>query len=336
MSVGIATVFDGSINYICAMPLWCASASELSRVIPDSRVVIFGQHKSEDCPNAQYIWGKVGEDTYDAAKRYLNRTQVSGGWAYLKMSALLKVGVLALDQFKLILYADMDSDLQPLGPHHPTPFNEKEWTQSIDAFMKSKARFVGSPDHSTPVNTGVWLYKPHAQIYRDALDVLRHGSWNAAQGFNEAGDAHSLGMDPKQLQRLAVGRVNWDKDEASARSQIWPASFKMNHTQFMKENTWFFVGGNIDQGLFWYVIYVKHGLGTWTYDHSTWRIHHFWGPGKPWSFFQEGNARVNYIQRLEQWGRMAAAPDTRCKRYLESQWHRALKRNLTAKDDSPG
>ncbi|KAL3902267.1 MAG: hypothetical protein SGPRY_012136 [Prymnesium sp.] len=119
--------------------------------------------------------------------------------------------------------------------------------------MRSKARFVGSPDHETPVNTGVWLYKPHKQIYRDALHVLRHGSWNAARGFNEAGDARSLGMDPKQLQRLAVGRVMWNTEKASVpESAIESTKAKMILTEFIKGNTWFFVGGNIDQGLFWY------------------------------------------------------------------------------------
>ncbi|KAL3900963.1 MAG: hypothetical protein SGPRY_012361, partial [Prymnesium sp.] len=143
-------------------------------------------------------------------------------------------------------------------------------------------------------------------------------------------------MDPKQLQRLAVGRMMWNTEKASVpESAIESTKAKMIRTEFIKGNTWFFVGGNIDQGLFWYVIYVKHGLGTWAYDLLKWKIHHFWGPGKPWSFEKVGYARVNYVQRLEQWGRMAAAPDTKCKRFLESLWQDASKSNATMKDDSP-
>ena len=37
----------------------------------------------------------------------------------------------------------------------------------------------------------------------------------------------------------------------------------MAMTEYAKGPTWFFVGGNIDQGLFWYVLYVKLGVGTW-------------------------------------------------------------------------
>ena len=62
---------------------------------------------------------------------------------------------------------------------------------------------------------------------------------------------------------------------------------QMRGTAFYKENTWFFVSGNLDQGLLFYLMYLRYGVGTWsspfTREPEAVSVNHFWGPGKPWN-----------------------------------------------------
>ena len=44
---------------------------------------------------------------------YLARTPIKGSWSYLKHCTLLKWGVFALSHLDLVLYADVDVDLDP-------------------------------------------------------------------------------------------------------------------------------------------------------------------------------------------------------------------------------
>lgn len=103
--------------------------------------------------------------------------------------------------------------------------------------MASDALFVGTPDHEAPVNTGVFLLKPRRFLYREGLRLLHNGSWTAKTGFNNAGAPAALSADEKQLVRLAAGAGSMNYVER-----------KLRATMFVKGNTWFFVGGNIDQG----------------------------------------------------------------------------------------
>ena len=186
------------------------------------------------------------------------------------------------------------------------------------------------------MNTGVWLYKPEWRIYLEALRVLRDGSWSKEEGFNHAGPPLDLAYAPEMVERLAVGR---QEHEASRPEQAFgKVRDKMAMTEYAKGPTWFFVGGNIDQGLFWYVLYVKLGVGTWASERQArWRVHHFWGPGKPWG---DRNAKVyaraNYMQRVRQFGRFERMNDTTCKRHLDTLWQDLVKGGKERANDSPG
>ena len=103
--------------------------------------------------------------------------------------------------------------------------------------MASHALFVGSADHASPVNTGVFLIKPRRFLYQEAIRLLRGCSWNEKTGFDGAGDPHDLSNDSKLLLRLAAGT-----------GSLGHVTRKMKGTAFVKERTWLFVGGNIDQG----------------------------------------------------------------------------------------
>ena len=102
-------------------------------------------------------------------------------------------------------------------------------------------------------------------------------------------------------------------------------------------------------GIFWYLLYVKFGVGTWASEsEATWRVHHFWGHGKPWGgppgTFQLPGKRVhacaNYLQRLVNWGRLLPMNQTRevsaCTRHLWRLWGKLVAANRSMENDSPG
>ena len=66
--------------------------------------------------------------------------------------------------------------------------------------------------------------------------------------------------------------------------------------------------------VFWYVLHLLHGVGTWAQFHNVrWRVDHFWGGGKPW---MPATARASYLKRLD----LPAKPATRCQKQL----HRSI------------
>ena len=94
-------------------------------------------------------------------------------------------------------------------------------------------------------------------------------------------------------------------------------------------------------GLFWYILYVKFGVGTWAAEDvrgsASWRIHHFWGPGKPW-VKGRGYARGNYLQRLFLTGDRSRLLNRSgsCAQELWKMWQQLVKANRSLVDDTPG
>ena len=63
-----------------------------------------------------------------------------------------------------------------LDPAHK-PFRLAEFTRSVRSLLSSPYLFVGSPDYSAPVNTGLWLLRPRRWLHRHCLRLfvaLRH------------------------------------------------------------------------------------------------------------------------------------------------------------------
>jgi hypothetical protein len=110
--MGLVTLWDGSENHECALPLWCQQAHRLAAKIPPpwrTQLVVMAPKSSAEC-NASYVWSN---DTARANRAYLDRTPIKGSWSYLKHCTLLKWGVFALSHLDLVLYADVDVDLDP-------------------------------------------------------------------------------------------------------------------------------------------------------------------------------------------------------------------------------
>ena len=168
------------------------------------------------------------------------------------------------------------------------PFRLDVWSRHIAAFMSSDFLFVGVPDHSSPVNGGVWLAKPRRWLYAESLALMRNCSFSFAHGFNGVGAPRSLRLDLGALQ-LGAGGGSYATD-------------LLHRTSMFEHNDWKFTGGSLDQGLLFYLIYLRHNRGTWATSASMankrdlWKVSHFWGAFKPWR--RSGKARANYLKRL--------------------------------------
>ena len=290
--LAIATLWDGSAQYECALLLWCESARKLGAALGrPTQPVVLAPHQSPECPEARYVWR---DDTLHALRSWVERTGAKsvGSWRYLSGSTLLKWGVFALTDYEVVLFADLDVDLVPAAVGLQGYSNPRErgyakgvrWSfaDAVDAFAKSKALFVGAPDYASPINTGIFFCKPRRVLHDAALRLMHEGQWDKATGFNGLGTPHSLmrngSADPAHaamLLRLQAGS-NLSHTEVQA---------YLERTEMMKQNNWNFVSGNIDQGMFWHILYLLRGVGTWvalSYPRHPYYAEHYWGSPKPW------------------------------------------------------
>lgn len=230
------------------------------------------QHVAEGCHDAETYWPR---ELSDAVNSYRRRTQHVRH--DVPTSTMLKLGLFALTRFDLVLYADLDVDVhsrwQPA--HH-------FWRRALDAFRRHpQLAIAASADHSAPVNTGAMLLKPSRQLYAESMDVLRNASFDQHVGFDGVGRPRSLTHD---LAQLAVG-MTVRGDPLAIRA----VRRRLRATQAWREDAWTFAAAAADQGLFYYLFYVRRKLGTWN---GLWSerqgreaglcVDHYWGASKPW------------------------------------------------------
>jgi len=333
--LGLVTLWDGEPHQECGLPLWCQQALDLKSKIPPpwrTSLVVMAPKTSGECKSASYVWRN---DTADANDVYLRRQikkqatplqperqPIGGSWAYLKNCLLLKWSVFAMTQLDLILYSDIDVDLSPAHSH----FMHKVWLQSVDAFLRSPAQIVTTYDRFSPINLGVFLAKPAPWVHRLALRFMRETSWSADTGFGGAGSPRNLFRKRGRLfSQLEAGLgINGTTPISGS------APMHLARTAMMQQNTWNFMAGNLDQGMFWHLLYHTYGVGTWAQTMSPWRVDHFWGPGKPW--LPHGNAMNVYLRRLRLPGKL----ETRCEQHLAYHIAALRKENKWQVSDSPG
>lgn len=283
--VAIATVWRGK-DYECAMPLWCQGAEEISSVIPSSELLIVSREVSVDCPNAVYMYPTR---TRRSIHTYLNRLNnnlsglISNGVhrKVFNVANLLKVALFSLEfQYELILYADIDVYLagKTLTP--------AAWARGVMPLLNSSALFVGLFDHATPVNGGLWLARPRCEVYREALELLEVGTWTASRGFNGIGSPRAISANRSRTRRT-VARLAAGAGDAS----LFKIEGTLNSTAYLRIDSWDFVNGAFDQGMLWWLFFLRREAGTWSRyefdDHQeskiAWMVDHFWGATKPWN-----------------------------------------------------
>ena len=133
--LAIATWWDGSRAYECALPPWCFSARQLAQRLPwvVELVVLSPPHASTaECQGEARFVTRHFNRTADSISAYVARR---GSWrsedGVVHASVLHKVSVLGLIEYDLVLFADLDVNLSPVGllPNHPWWW----WSQSSAA-----------------------------------------------------------------------------------------------------------------------------------------------------------------------------------------------------------
>jgi hypothetical protein len=215
LKVALTTVCAGQSRFRCGLLLWCQTAERLSQSLSsfaDTEVVLIGREQranSDDCPSASTVWN---DELADAATDWLARVvKKKDPWFHPLIMKVLGLTLIAHD---IVVYADLDVILLPPGAGAHVP----SWRASLRSFMASDATFVGAPDHSAPINTGVWLAKPRARWLREALRVLRTCNWSRALGYCDVGRPATIDAvnGTRLVAQLARGHAAGAPDQVRA------------------------------------------------------------------------------------------------------------------------
>ena len=120
-------------------------------------------------------------------------------------------------------------------------------------------RLLVSIDGSSPVNTGLMLFKPSSWLYQDGLRVLEACPVNKSHGWGYVGPPRSLRLTPRYFSAVADGST-------TVRPQVDEAHYwftNINETGAFTNNWWRFVAAAEDQGFFWYMLFLRHDLGAY-------------------------------------------------------------------------
>lgn len=315
----IATLWDGRGSYECALPIWCKSAHQLSAAAAGGEggsaevVVISPQNMSMECPNARFVWRN---DTLHALQVYVSRVEGAGSdGKALRDGALLKWSVFALTDYAAVLYADLDVDLFPPGMvvrAEPGTKAAKEgvgWSfaDAARGFLASGALIVGAPDYASPINTGLFFAKPQAWLHQAALRCMRRCSWSRGSGFDGVGSPREI-MKRSAAWGALLAQLQAGADLTPKETQAY-----IDRTSMQTGNNWGYVGGSIDQGMFWHLLYLRHGVGSWAalrYPRHPYYAEHFWSSPKPWR--REGMSKWHGDVYLRRQPMVGLSQPTRC------------------------
>ena len=234
----------------------------------------------------------------------------------------------SLTEYDVVLFSDLDMDLLPWQvrlPGNSGSADEKQrwWSlsDSVSAFLKSRALLVASPDRGSPINLGFFLARPRRWVYQGGLKLLREATWDESQGFNAVGTPRGLMAGGGDAQQQLVAQL-----AAGSNLSAVDVSLSLNRTKMMRTNSWHYIGGNTDQGMFFYYFYLLHSVGTWpslSRPRHPYYAEHYWGSPKPWElsgrgYFERGMAYLGRLRGL----RRGRARSTRCGVYLNNLLHK--------------
>jgi len=125
---------------------------------------------------------------------------------------------------------------------------------------------VASPDWSSPVNAGLMLLLPppsHA-MFKRGLEVL-YAPFNTTHGWNLTGTPLQL-FGTRKLRKVDGSVMMYAGAPANIDNPKWD-----------------FVGADVDQGFFLYMLHQYYELGVYPTNAGQYRVRHYWGGGKkPW------------------------------------------------------
>jgi len=307
-NLAIATLAIGA-HTKCGLVHWCEHVRRFTDLLPRSwaitTVIIGDAHVStEDACGGHAVVLAVDPELLDAY-RHCRRERRKGVTLrehdrHLDM-AMIKWQLFKLTQFRLLFFCDVDISLTTrewLAQYHARPVHSRahrddpvpRWRMLIrqmtsrplctDSACRDNASWTpafaaAGRDHSSPVNTGMFFLRPSLPLYRDGLVVLRSCEFTGASGWQHVGSPRSL---------LASGVRAWRVDG----TVLDGAPGNLSQTEALVQDTWLFAAGEVDQGFFWYMAYLRHDAGAYLDPAaaSSHRPMHWWGAGcsgKPWA-----------------------------------------------------
>ena len=240
--------------------------------------------------------------------------------AYFKEINMLKWHIFAMHEFEVILFADADLEIVPYA-EAPRSLITKVWSSVLARLRASPAKVVADPDSDAPLNTGFMLLKPDAQIFDEGLAVMERCVYNRTVGWDAVGRPSTLRVaplllrssrrrpdndpssyEPKGHQRSSeVIRGHQRSSDNDPSSVARDFEQRLQATKAYRTDSWDFTSSDCDQGLFFYLLYVKHRLGAfgraWPRRRSV-RLfgRHWWASYKPWRAYPLDDAGTLYTQ----------------------------------------
>ena len=156
--------------------------------------------------------------------------------AFFKRVSLTKWAVFGLVRYDAVVFADADLELLPLA-EHGAAWAAAAWRHALLGLLRAPhARLLSDPDARSPLNAGLLLVRPSTQLYEEGLAALRRCSYNRSHGWDLVGAPGSLGIVPTRL--------------GGAPAQLAASDARLRD--------WRFVAADQDQGLIFYMLYVRH------------------------------------------------------------------------------
>lgn len=282
-----------NMGILCALPKWCMNADILSKRFTIDVVVWTNRAKEvrTECPRARIL--SYDSELEHTILNFTKHVQIPfsrslAGPRFTLYNLLKWQLVNPVHGYSSVLYMDTDVDISIFSMESETSTWHYYFRTFLPQFEASHFQLMATPDHESPINGGIMVIKPSSEYYEEGMRAIRSHKFNATHGWEWVGPPKQFVPKPKHLSTNAMFR----------------------------KNTWDFVGGNADQGLFTYIFMIRHNSYSPTYDGM--HVRHFWANTKPWVVLR-CKAYFNFLKYVYH--------ETPCIRYL---------RNIRAKKHCKG
>ena len=241
----------------CGLVRWCQQASRLRSALGpvglQSTVVVLTDDSDEyvqaDCANATVV--RVDARLDAAARHCYSSLQGSlrEQWSWHRLggahSVHYKWQAHALTRYELVLVLDMDVLVMPQSIQVRKV--QQRWALMAPQLLGAVAnvngtRVLAHPDVTgSPFHGGLVLLRPDIATYQAGLDVLERCRMNSTHGWELVGPPHRLTIPaPRHLDGSLAAHVGnrWKRD-------------------------WRFTGAAVDQGHWYYMLYVRTDHGRY-------------------------------------------------------------------------
>ena len=209
---------------------------------------------------------------------------------------LLKWHIFGMVSYDLVFFVDLDAD--PLSASMQSAARVGAlWRAVVPRLLdrSSTVRLVATADSMSPVHAGVFVARPLASLYARGLATIHACEWNHTHGWNLVGRPRSLAhFLPRHLNGVTIG------------GDIGAVQQPMS-TDGFRNDDWSFWGASVEQGLFWYELFLRRGgagagvgapaqLGAYSRWSTPHKISHEWGgDDKPWEGLHVGASSLSKL-----------------------------------------